>query len=579
MISENKNSLNCGSKKPVSNKIGFQMSDCKTVHNSKNIMDFFSIRTQSNAVKSPQKENFKENIDQVVPVELKESNSEVTKEDSQKQDQSKHSQISEEVIEIPKQILVNKYKQYIPTAEFIRKSINSKDKPQNIIKSNIPLCQDSPKEEVVLKNFEEFEKENQLIEIQKKGALIDTFFQPKSKSENPLNSLKAKMSSQINPNSKEHFPQLAKREDFFVKQEIVPSKDSSDTEDISFNCRRKKEMLSRELSSKDKQTLKPDIIKAPKKIKSKKRSRKKPKQKIVEIESEMSDGEIARIAKGEPCLYDKILLMKLPKLKKDLVSLKRNIVSKIESHKKFFFYEQQVKLKRIKSEVPENSVPICADVTSYQFKKVREAQKRLGGRQFDIIMMDPPWQLSTSQPSRGVAIAYSSLSDDLIGRLPVPDLQDSGFLLIWVINAKYSLACKMFQRWNYQLVDEIVWVKKTVTGKIAKGHGFYLQHAKETCLVGFKGDYFEFLAKRYCLSQNISLEHLERIKSEKREQILKEGLNVAKDVIFSQRRGQSQKPNEIYDMVETLVPNGFYLEIFGRRNNLHPNWVTIGNEL
>lgn len=55
-------------------------------------------------------------------------------------------------------------------------------------------------------------------------------------------------------------------------------------------------------------------------------------------------------------------------------------------------------------------------------------------------------------------------------------------------------------------------MKKTVNGKIAKGHGYYLQHAKETCLIGVKGDTSK----------------------------LKEG--VARDVIFSDRRGQSQKP-------------------------------------
>jgi mRNA (2'-O-methyladenosine-N6-)-methyltransferase len=46
----------------------------------------------------------------------------------------------------------------------------------------------------------------------------------------------------------------------------------------------------------------------------------------------------------------------------------------------------------------------------------------------------------------------------------------------------------MFKKWGYTLVDEIAWVKQTVNGKIAKGHGFYLQHAKETCLIGVKGD-------------------------------------------------------------------------------------------
>ncbi len=51
------------------------------------------------------------------------------------------------------------------------------------------------------------------------------------------------------------------------------------------------------------------------------------------------------------------------------------------------------------------------------------------------------------------------------------------------------------------------------------------------------------------------------------------------DVIFSQRRGQSQKPTEVYELIERVVPGGSYLEIFGRRNNLRDYWVTVGNEL
>ena len=55
--------------------------------------------------------------------------------------------------------------------------------------------------------------------------------------------------------------------------------------------------------------------------------------------------------------------------------------------------------------------------------------------------------------------------------------------------------------------------------------------------------------------------------------------SIESDIIFSVRRGQSQKPEEIYEIVERLVPNGYYLEVFGRRNNLHNGWITIGNEL
>lgn len=51
------------------------------------------------------------------------------------------------------------------------------------------------------------------------------------------------------------------------------------------------------------------------------------------------------------------------------------------------------------------------------------------------------------------------------------------------------------------------------------------------------------------------------------------------DVIYAERRGQSQKPEEIYELIEKLVPHGKYVEIFGRKNNLRNYWVTIGNEL
>jgi hypothetical protein len=39
-----------------------------------------------------------------------------------------------------------------------------------------------------------------------------------------------------------------------------------------------------------------------------------------------------------------------------------------------------------------------------------------------------------------------------------------------------------------RLVDEVVWVKMTVNRRMAKSHGYYLQHAKEVCLVGQRGE-------------------------------------------------------------------------------------------
>lgn len=195
-------------------------------------------------------------------------------------------------------------------------------------------------------------------------------------------------------------------------------------------------------------------------------------------------------------------------------------------------------------QVPPQCVPIHANVINYDWSKMAASE------QFDVIMMDPPWQLATANPTRGVALGYSQLTDKDIQNLPIPALQKDGFLFIWVINAKYQFCLDLFDRWGYTLVDEVVWVKMTVNRRLAKSHGFYLQHAKEVCLVGKKG------------ADPPGMKG-----------------SVGSDIIYSERRGQSQKPEEIYQLIEELVPTGRYLEIFGRKNNLRNYWVTVGNEV
>ncbi|KAJ1722829.1 hypothetical protein LPJ53_002798 [Coemansia erecta] len=204
--------------------------------------------------------------------------------------------------------------------------------------------------------------------------------------------------------------------------------------------------------------------------------------------------------------------------------------------------DAQVDLAEFKA--PEWSVPIRANVMNFDWEKLASEC------QFDAIMMDPPWQLASQAPTRGVAIAYQQLPDVCIESLPIHLLQTNGFIFIWVINNKYTKAFQLMKEWGYTYVDDITWVKQTVNRRMAKGHGYYLQHAKETCLVGKKG---------------VDPPNLQR--------------SVASDVIFSERRGQSQKPEEMYEIIEQLIPGGKYLEIFGRKNNLRDYWVTIGNEL
>ena len=195
--------------------------------------------------------------------------------------------------------------------------------------------------------------------------------------------------------------------------------------------------------------------------------------------------------------------------------------------------------------VPPQCIPVHANVVTYDWSKI------YNHTDFDVIMMDPPWQLATANPTRGVSLGYSQLTDLHIADLPLPKLQKNGFLFVWVINAKYQWCLEQFKKWGYEFVDEVVWVKVTNSRRMAKSHGFYLQHAKEVCLVGRRGNLPPGMADKA----------------------------VGSDIIFAERRGQSQKPTEIYELIEELVPGGKYLEIFARKNNLRDYWVSVGNEV
>ena len=49
-------------------------------------------------------------------------------------------------------------------------------------------------------------------------------------------------------------------------------------------------------------------------------------------------------------------------------------------------------------QVPPHCVPIHANVTTYNWKQLYLHS------QFDVIMMDPPWQLASANPTRGQSI-------------------------------------------------------------------------------------------------------------------------------------------------------------------------------
>ncbi|XP_060574782.1 N6-adenosine-methyltransferase catalytic subunit-like, partial [Ruditapes philippinarum] len=161
-----------------------------------------------------------------------------------------------------------------------------------------------------------------------------------------------------------------------------------------------------------------------------------------------------------------------------------------------------------------------------------------------VIMADPPWDIHMELP-------YGTMQDDEMRKMPVPLMQDDGYIFLWVTGRAMELGRECLELWGYKRIDEIIWVKTNQLQRIIRTGrtGHWLNHGKEHCLVGVKGN----------------------------PKGVNKGLDC--DVIVAEVRATSHKPDEIYGIIERLSPGTRKVELFGRPHNVQPNWITLGNQL
>ncbi|CAG8575084.1 2062_t:CDS:10, partial [Racocetra persica] len=163
---------------------------------------------------------------------------------------------------------------------------------------------------------------------------------------------------------------------------------------------------------------------------------------------------------------------------------------------------------------------------------------------FTVIMADPPWDIHMTLP-------YGTMTDDEMKAMEISTLQDEGLLFLWVTGRAMELGRECLNIWGYDRADELVWIKTNQLQRLIRTGrtGHWLNHSKEHCLVGIKGN-----------PEDLNL-----------------GLDC--DVLVGEVRETSRKPDEIYGLIDRLAPGTRKLEIFGRQHNTRPGWMTLGNQL
>lgn len=179
--------------------------------------------------------------------------------------------------------------------------------------------------------------------------------------------------------------------------------------------------------------------------------------------------------------------------------------------------------------------------------------RALKGERFRTLLADPPWQFQNRTgkvaPEHKRLNRYETMTLDGIKSLPVEKAcKATAHLYLWVPNALLPEGLAVLAAWGFQYKSNIVWHKvRKDGGPDGRGVGFYFCNTTELILFGVRGKDARTLAPG-------------------RSQV---------NIIRSQKREHSRKPDEAYGLIEACSP-GPFLELFAR--GARPGWSAWGNQ-
>jgi N6-adenosine-specific RNA methylase IME4 len=155
-------------------------------------------------------------------------------------------------------------------------------------------------------------------------------------------------------------------------------------------------------------------------------------------------------------------------------------------------------------------------------------------------MADPPWEYDL--PLRGSPdMHYGTITLDQLSVLKVPS-SENAILFLWATNPKLQEALAVMKAWGFEYKTNLVWVKDKI------GNGYYFRGQHELLLVGKKG------------AMPVPTEETR-----------------PSSVLNAPRGEHSEKPQEVYSLIERMYPNRKYLELFARKKR--EGWTSWGNEV
>lgn len=168
---------------------------------------------------------------------------------------------------------------------------------------------------------------------------------------------------------------------------------------------------------------------------------------------------------------------------------------------------------------------------------------------FRLVMADPPWKFGDKLPgpSRGAEKNYRCMTVGDLEAFALPVVAADAILLLWRVASMQEEALRVVRAWGFVAKSEIVWVKRTPTGRRWFGMGRYVRAEHETCLICARGR-----------ATSLVLDH---------------GVRSTFEAPVGRH---SEKPDAFYVLAERLF-RGPRVELFARTRR--GGWTQFGDEL
>lgn len=174
---------------------------------------------------------------------------------------------------------------------------------------------------------------------------------------------------------------------------------------------------------------------------------------------------------------------------------------------------------------------------------------------FRVLCADPPWKFNDALGlTRGAVNHYPCMSEQELWIYDLPPLAEDCVLFLWRVASMQQEALTLIRAWGFTQKSELIWLKKTKTGKRWFGMGRTVRAEHEVCLIAMRGRPAPMVHDiRSCIIEDMDVDGLSAVAGR-----------------------HSEKPEEFYKIVEALF-DGPYCELFARKQR--PGWTCLGNEV